>query len=395
MKPKVRTVKIEDVTVDPAANPRVALNEEHVADLMAAYTAEEDVPPPLCYEVGDDLKLSEGFHRWEALRRLKRIRLTVQVVTGTEDEWAAHTFGSNKGHGLKRTNPDKRRCVELFLNRFPRWADTRIADAAGVSNNFVGDVRKQYSNAGHSDGQHVNRINMPEEPEVRERRDGTTITLKPKAAKPVDQSPVTPARREPTPAEVNARGAFPFGHEAPLAELVAEATAEILTTSPTVTILPPVTADEAEEDDTKGGVPTKDANGIPIQPHALEAFQAVPHFRGLIVLLKRVRSQLTALADSPGGLHLQRRCRSVRTATGGNRWMMPELDNALTILEDAMPKYTDCAYKHNVHGEHPADCGLCKGLFWHGAVTKNRVSKEMTDAMLAHYGITPAAEDAA
>ncbi|MGI8981632.1 MAG: hypothetical protein ACR2FY_20585 [Pirellulaceae bacterium] len=55
--------------------------------------------------------------------------------------------GANSTHGLKRTNADKRNSVLALLNddEWVKWSDSKIAEQAGVSVNFVGDVRKQVS----------------------------------------------------------------------------------------------------------------------------------------------------------------------------------------------------------------------------------------------------------
>ncbi len=48
---------------------------------------------------------------------------------------------SNQGHGLKRTNADKRSAVEVVLNLHPEWSDRRIAEFVGVGDDLVRTVR--------------------------------------------------------------------------------------------------------------------------------------------------------------------------------------------------------------------------------------------------------------
>jgi hypothetical protein len=56
------------------------------------------------------------------------------------------TQENNRGHGLQRTNKDKRRCAEIALREFPQPSDAGIAKICGVSDRFVNGVR------GHSGG---------------------------------------------------------------------------------------------------------------------------------------------------------------------------------------------------------------------------------------------------
>jgi hypothetical protein len=52
-----------------------------------------------------------------------------------------HALAANQTHGLRRTNADKRRAVELALDRWPDKSDREIATLAGTSHPFVGRVR--------------------------------------------------------------------------------------------------------------------------------------------------------------------------------------------------------------------------------------------------------------
>nr|WP_246173703.1 hypothetical protein [Limnoglobus roseus] len=68
--------------------------------------------------------------------------LKFKVYDGTEDECAIDAAASNQGHGLKRSNADKRRCVEMLLKLLPEHAASVIAEKAGVSGEMVAEVRK-------------------------------------------------------------------------------------------------------------------------------------------------------------------------------------------------------------------------------------------------------------
>lgn len=58
------------------------------------------------------------------------------------------TVGANASHGLRRTNADKRKAVEILLNddEWKLWSDREIARRCLVSHNFVGDIRRSICN---------------------------------------------------------------------------------------------------------------------------------------------------------------------------------------------------------------------------------------------------------
>lgn len=71
--------------------------------------------------------------------------IMVNVVDARIDQavvkWLA--AGANTEHGLRRTNEDKRRAVEMALESHPEQSDRAIADHVGVTAPTVGEVRKR------------------------------------------------------------------------------------------------------------------------------------------------------------------------------------------------------------------------------------------------------------
>lgn len=63
------------------------------------------------------------------------------VRTGTLMDSKLFAFGANKGHGLRRTNDDKRKAVQGMLAEFADWSDRAIAKHVGVTHPFVAAVR--------------------------------------------------------------------------------------------------------------------------------------------------------------------------------------------------------------------------------------------------------------
>src|SRR5262249_19191162 len=148
--------------------------------------------------------------------------------------------GANKTqHALRRTNADKRRAVEVALELRPGLSDPAIADHCGVSAEMVRQRRAALPTVGSH-------------PESRTGRAGRKINTSKIGKKKSDANPPPP----PPPPEPTSASA-----------------------QPRLRILPQEpTTPEPEPKRKTGSAPAPvavDAWGIPVQPHAAEAFAAV------------------------------------------------------------------------------------------------------------------------
>ena len=71
---------------------------------------------------------------WAQAKNLCRVTNWQQKLT---------PIGVNRDHALKRSNADKRRCVEIALKEFGGMSDRAIAEMCGVTQPFVGKIRCQ------------------------------------------------------------------------------------------------------------------------------------------------------------------------------------------------------------------------------------------------------------
>lgn len=179
----VDTFDIGKITVDKALQPRVSLSTDAISDYHDVIFEGGELPPMDVFQVGDDYLLVDGFHRISAYRKLGIIEVPVNVHTGTREDAIRFAIGANRAHGLRRSNPDKRRAVEmafgLMAENKANWTDTYIGEMAGVSSMFVGNVRKEL---------------FPETKEATERTtaSGKTISV-------VGRGRKTPTLRDPEP----------------------------------------------------------------------------------------------------------------------------------------------------------------------------------------------------
>lgn len=92
--------------------------------------------------------LVDGFHRYEAYKRLGRLEVdcTIVKMPSKAEAWL-YALQFNRDHGLRLTNADKRYRVRRLLEdpEWGRWSDREIARRVGVSHNLVSELRKELS----------------------------------------------------------------------------------------------------------------------------------------------------------------------------------------------------------------------------------------------------------
>lgn len=141
-------VKIGLLEADDRCQTRADQSEEHGYDLVEAYRVNPDSIPPIeVWEVKSGaLVVVDGYHRWGAAKiaGLRTVRVTI-VGKGDHDDARAYALGANAGHGLKRTNADKRRAVRLALEHpySADWSHADIAERCHVSTDLVRAVRDE------------------------------------------------------------------------------------------------------------------------------------------------------------------------------------------------------------------------------------------------------------
>lgn len=177
-------VKLSRVRVDGGTQMRAGLD----ADVVAAYVevfqqahAWGEFPPVTLFYDGTDYWVGDGFHRLAAYREVwgdKNPSNTVQavVIPGTRRDAILHAAGANASHGLRRTNADKWRAVEVLLRdeEWQSWSNGEIARRCAVSDNFVGKVRSHLTPNGSespmlrrgADGRVINTGNIGARPQV-------------------------------------------------------------------------------------------------------------------------------------------------------------------------------------------------------------------------------------
>lgn len=136
------------IVIDMELQSRVDTDERTVNEYVEAMLAGDRFPAIVVYydSLRDAYFLSEGFHRLMAhLRARPNDPITVEQRFGSRSEAQWNSICSNKNHGLRRSNEDKRNAVAQALLH-PKGAvmsDRSIARALGVSHPTVHEVREK------------------------------------------------------------------------------------------------------------------------------------------------------------------------------------------------------------------------------------------------------------
>jgi ParB-like chromosome segregation protein Spo0J len=113
--------------------------------------------PPITVFRGEDgvLTIGDGFHRVAAARLAGLTQIKAEIQSGSARDALMFNIEANARHGLRFSNRDKRRAVNLMLDdpAMSAQSDRAIAKLCGVSHPFVSDLRnrRQSGNGYHLD----------------------------------------------------------------------------------------------------------------------------------------------------------------------------------------------------------------------------------------------------
>lgn len=138
-----QTLKLSVIKIDGGTQSRVSVSELVVTEYAQAMHDGVTFPPIVVFHDGTDYWLADGFHRYGAMIANGTKSTIADIRQGTRRDAILFSVGANGAHGLRRTNDDKRRAVQTLLadDEWSIWSDRKIAECAGVSNQFVSSVR--------------------------------------------------------------------------------------------------------------------------------------------------------------------------------------------------------------------------------------------------------------
>lgn len=179
-------VALSAIQPDKATQIRAEINHAIMLEYAEAMAMGTRFPRIDLFPEGDHYLIGDGWHRFLAYQRNGDVTVEANVHDGGRIEAIKFALGANARHGLKRTNADKRRAVEIALKEFSDMSDRAIAEMCGVSHVFVSSVRpKEVVTVTSSPTE------QPTPPPIRKGLDGKTRKAPvPKPASNLTSSPI-------------------------------------------------------------------------------------------------------------------------------------------------------------------------------------------------------------
>jgi hypothetical protein len=330
-------IKAEKIRTDGNTQSRATLSDEVVQEYREALESGAEFPPVVVFYDGQNYWLADGFHRLSAYfnSEIPVAYVDAEVRPGSREDALWFAIGANKAPGLRRSNADKRRAVEMALAHpaGARLSDGAIAAHCGVSQPFVSKLRHELTH---------NRYESTE----RTGRDGRTINttdIGKRVHKPEDAANDTPADEGSSGEAVAAKIHVPT--------LVDGLGLEVETDSP-----------------------------------AGRAFASLDRFGEAISLFRKLGRLINEIAQAPGGEWYTQELRCLaRSGEDGVRYVCTDLHNALKRLEFSRPYSAVCPYCHHdgVEGDTSPKCRACKGRGWVTKATFEAAPKEYRETVEA------------
>ena len=138
-----KSIPLKKIRIDGGTQAREHLNMDAVEDYAQAYRDGARMPAIALIFDGADYWLADGFHRYHGATKAGLTKIDAEVANGTQRAAILYAISANQEHGLRRTNADKRRAVEMLLRdeEWRTWSDGKLASMAGVSDKTVASVR--------------------------------------------------------------------------------------------------------------------------------------------------------------------------------------------------------------------------------------------------------------
>lgn len=369
-----------------------ALNAEEATDLKSSVKA-HGVMSPVIADENDGL--IDGIHRVTYAAELGLTKIPVTVLPGldlAQKRAIADTLNRDRRH---LTAEERRRVVAEELKADPEQSDRKIAEKVGVSGHTVAAVREEKESVGEipqvgkRQGRDEKSYPATKNPPAEEASGARSAHLKPDvSAETSGSAPPKKGKSPPILCDRCQRIGTPVkdcqackiaGEEAKRVKGKAASNGQSHEPTP-----PP-------EPETPPA-PESDDLGIPIQPHAREAFEAREMFEELLSLLRKADRLYSQIAEHPGGAYLIRPGISVNAR---DRWKHAGIQTAILNVMDCRPAITVCPRAYHLQAfpdckdktPHGDDCSLCHGLNWSRPLGKNEVSPEVLAKAKEAHGV--------
>lgn len=164
-----KLIFIQDIDIKSSPMVRHSLRDDVVLEYANIYKADPKALPPvdLFTEDSKTYLIGDGMHRIEAVLLNVGKTITANIHSGGYEEALKYALRSNERHGIRRSQADKRKCVQEAIKQWPKLTDSAVGEIAGVDNHTVKTVR---------DGMETKGDVKPEP--VREGSDGRKVSAR-------------------------------------------------------------------------------------------------------------------------------------------------------------------------------------------------------------------------
>lgn len=174
---------LDNIEATAATQVRVKLDHAIIDEYTEALQNGAKMPPLDVFREENSERniLADGFHRQRAAINAGWGDMGCIVHPGGMKEALIHALGANSGHGLRRSNRDKRNAVEIALKdpEISQYQMTEIADICGVHRNTVRRIQNELliDDDDSSNGNDATKVHEPADPTDDDYRDnGAELT---------------------------------------------------------------------------------------------------------------------------------------------------------------------------------------------------------------------------
>ena len=136
-------IAVSAIELDTSIQCRAQIDTATVNEYAERMTEGDTFPSIIVFGATDRCWIGDGWHRVLAARQISLRKIDADLRRGNRTDALKHALNANAVHGMRRTNADKRRCVEIALREFPKLSSRAIAEMCGVSNMLVDSARPQ------------------------------------------------------------------------------------------------------------------------------------------------------------------------------------------------------------------------------------------------------------
>lgn len=134
-------IKLTSIERDTTIQCRAKICMETVNSYADDMTDGAKFPEVELFGTKDKCWIGDGWHRIMAADQIGAIDIPAKLNPGGRAEALKRALGANAVQGQRRSNADKRRCVEIAVAEFPKMSSRAIAELCGVSHPFVESIR--------------------------------------------------------------------------------------------------------------------------------------------------------------------------------------------------------------------------------------------------------------